>query len=185
MLFALSSIMTVGLAQDRQNFKTLSIGIFGGTTISVPSINKWYSLPNSSAIEFGSNFWNGYLFLRTEMAEMKSRGIVPSYSDYHCALGYNYTYKFHQQFSWINSVSIGNAYMVFNETPGAGNLRESEMMMQLASNIEWRPAYAQWGVSAGAGWKREFTKTRIDFTNVTIGVRYYFNTPQWFGRVMK
>ncbi len=177
--------MTVGLAQDRQNFKTLSIGIFGGTSVSVPSINKWYSLPNSSAIEFGSNFWSGYLFLRTEMAVVKSRGMLPSYSDYHFALGYNYTHKLLQKFSWINSASIGNAYMVFNETPGAGNLRESEMMIQLASGIEWKPTCAQWGVSAGAGWTREFTKTRIDFTNITMGVRYYFNTPKWLRRVMQ
>lgn len=178
-------------------FQELSVGISLGQSLGGNELSdKWDSKP-SFHFSVQTPFYAGTLGGGFRHSRLSSTPDFPTYSDFQSTfiyLEWGYSFEFFEKFSAGPTLRFGNTLFQYDEaklypSPGGGwtynfDTGESEFSYEILFRGEYK-IVRHWKAHAELSYNRTLTYHPIQFSFVTVGFSYSFDTPTWFQKVFK
>ncbi len=167
-------------AQDELDaFQTITLGAQFTVNVGRTSFNEFWDPSNGGLFQIDMPFYLGIVQTGVHFFSNNSLAAdVPPFDSVNLYLGWGYEWALPLRLGWFAGVRAGGFYMNFDDDAIADEVKtESELGVGLNTALRY-PLDERWSVLVSAEYLEVFTRRRIEYGFVGIGLSRTFTTPR-------
>ncbi len=168
---------TPASAQTAQAFDTLSFALRAAGNINRNTFHRYWSPNPSVEVEFDTRFYLGRVQVGVHYAGFDAKSEQqPDFHSFFPYIGWSHAWPISTGLVWHNGFRIGSFLQRYDTD--YGNRTEQELGLALNSRVS--QAFARrWSVDLAARYQVVYTKERLRFVFLALGLNYAIRTPGW------